>query len=114
MIFLPALRIMSTGLAELVEQGLGEMLLPFSPMQMQSLLGILSRFYRKQGRSSLQHCLLWLGQVVLQEVNALFSLLFFNVGSIQGYSAHKFCYFGSQVLGVTSDLEDEEALVIAH
>lgn len=40
--------------------------------------------------------------------------IIFNVGSIQGYSAHKFCYFGSQVLGVTSDLEDEEALVIAH
>lgn len=40
MIFQPALRIMFTGLGELVVQGPEELLLPFLRIQMQSLLGI--------------------------------------------------------------------------
>jgi len=64
MIFHQVWRIMSTGLAELAVQELGELPLHFSLMQMLSLLGISSRFCKKQDKSFLLHLLHWLDQLV--------------------------------------------------
>ena len=65
MIFRQALKIMSTGLAELVGQEQRGLRSPFSPMQMQSMLGILSRSCKKLGRLWVLRSLAWLVQLVL-------------------------------------------------